>query len=309
MPDRVQRLREAAQARHDATLRRAENALRRLAKTGDPVTFRRVAEEAGVSRVLALPPRPVPPRRSTSYATPQPAGPAACPAAERATVDSLRQQLRTYRERDHPAPHREPGTPRATRPPPRRRNAPPPSPPHSDPVDDMSTNASPHATQGNPRVRYKSNQSGNHAAHSGMTERPPTVGARTDYRSRLAYELQVRAGIAPIPRERRVMLCRLVPRVLPLGCRPVVGGGQPGGRAPIRQLEAGSRHAVSTWLKEESDHAHACDCLRPGVARGSGAHAVEGEGVHPGARCAGGRTPAHAVDGRGEGLPLRRADR
>jgi hypothetical protein len=74
----------------------------------------------------------------------------------------------------------------------------------------------------------------NDAAHSRMTERPPTVGARTDHRSRLAYGLQVRAGIAPIPRERRVMFCRLVPRVLPLGCRTVVGGGQPGGRAPIR---------------------------------------------------------------------------
>ena len=50
MPDRVDRLREAAQARHEATLRRATNALQRLARRGEPVTFRRLAETAGVSR-------------------------------------------------------------------------------------------------------------------------------------------------------------------------------------------------------------------------------------------------------------------
>ena len=49
MADRVERLREAAQARHDATLRRAENTLQRMAKRGDPVTFNRVAETARVS--------------------------------------------------------------------------------------------------------------------------------------------------------------------------------------------------------------------------------------------------------------------
>ena len=50
MPDRVDRLREAAQARHEATLRRATNALQRLARRGELVTFRRLAETAGVSR-------------------------------------------------------------------------------------------------------------------------------------------------------------------------------------------------------------------------------------------------------------------
>ena len=50
MADRVERLREAAQARHEATLRRAESVLQRMAKRGDPVTFNRVAETAGVSR-------------------------------------------------------------------------------------------------------------------------------------------------------------------------------------------------------------------------------------------------------------------
>ena len=97
MPDRVDRLREAAQARHEATLRRATTALQRLARRGEPVTFRRLAETAGVSR-------------SWLYRQPQLRGeinrlreasagrPGTLPAAERATADSLRQQLRTYRD-------------------------------------------------------------------------------------------------------------------------------------------------------------------------------------------------------------------
>jgi hypothetical protein len=96
MTDRVRRLREAAQARHDATLRRAEDTLRQLAKKGGPITFRLVAEEAGVSRAWLYRQdqlrsqidqlRRTPPSRASSV-----------PASERATVDSLRQQVRAYR--------------------------------------------------------------------------------------------------------------------------------------------------------------------------------------------------------------------
>lgn len=96
MADRVQRLREAAQARHEATLRRAENTLRRLAKTGGPITFRRVAEEAGVSRAWLY--RQDQLRDQIDQlrgATTNRAS--TIPAAERATIDSLRQQLRAYR--------------------------------------------------------------------------------------------------------------------------------------------------------------------------------------------------------------------
>jgi hypothetical protein len=50
MPDRVERLREAAQARHAATLRRAEAALRALTSRGEPVSLRGLATAAGVSR-------------------------------------------------------------------------------------------------------------------------------------------------------------------------------------------------------------------------------------------------------------------
>ena len=96
MTDRVQRLREAAQARHDATLRRAENTLRQLAKKGGPITFRRVAEEAGVSRAWLY--RQDQLRRQIDQLRQPPTSRASrVPAAERATSDSLRQQLRAHR--------------------------------------------------------------------------------------------------------------------------------------------------------------------------------------------------------------------
>jgi len=96
MPDRVERLREAAQARHEATLRRAEGTVRRLARQGDTVTFRRVAEEAGVSRSWLYRQSELRQqidrlRESAPTRTPT------VPPAERATTDSLRQQLHTYR--------------------------------------------------------------------------------------------------------------------------------------------------------------------------------------------------------------------
>ncbi len=97
MPDRVQRLREAAQARHAATLRRAEAALRVLASRGEAVSLRGLATAAGVSR-------------SWLYRQPElredverlrrctPAHRHSVPADQQATVESLRQQLHAYRE-------------------------------------------------------------------------------------------------------------------------------------------------------------------------------------------------------------------
>ena len=97
MPDRVDRLRDAAQARHEATLRRATNALQRLARCGEPVTFRRVAETAGVSRSWLY--RQPQLREEISRLRDASTGrPVNLPSSERATVDSLRQQLRTYRD-------------------------------------------------------------------------------------------------------------------------------------------------------------------------------------------------------------------
>ena len=97
MTDRVDRLREAAQARHDGTLRRATNALQRMARRGDAVTFRQVAETAGVSRSWLY--RQPQLREEITRLRDTTAGrPGTLPSNERATTDSLRQQLRTYRD-------------------------------------------------------------------------------------------------------------------------------------------------------------------------------------------------------------------
>ena len=98
MPDRVQRLRDAARARHDVTLRRAEHAVERLARSGEPVTFRRVAEAADVSRSWLY--RQDKLRQQIGELRDHSATKmrAAVPSAERATTDSLRQQLHTYRQ-------------------------------------------------------------------------------------------------------------------------------------------------------------------------------------------------------------------
>lgn len=98
MTDRVQRLREAAQARHDTTLQRAEDTVRRLANRGEAVTFRRVADAAGVSRSWLYQQPELRAQIDQLRHRPAARARAAVPAAEQATADSLRQQLRTYRE-------------------------------------------------------------------------------------------------------------------------------------------------------------------------------------------------------------------
>ena len=87
----------AAQARHHATLRRARNVLQRLARRGELVTFRRLAETAGVSRSWLY--RQPELREEISRLRDTTVGrPGTLPAAERATADSLRQQLRACRD-------------------------------------------------------------------------------------------------------------------------------------------------------------------------------------------------------------------
>ncbi|HEX2810022.1 MAG TPA: DUF6262 family protein, partial [Kineosporiaceae bacterium] len=88
---------EAARARHDATLRRATIALQRLERHGEAVTFRRLAETAGVSRSWLY--RQPELREEISRLRDNTVGrPGTRPAVERATADSLRQQLRTHRD-------------------------------------------------------------------------------------------------------------------------------------------------------------------------------------------------------------------
>lgn len=97
MADRIERLREAAQVRHDDTMRRARSTLHALARRGEPITVRGVASAAGVSRswlyrqpkLLAEIDR-LRHHRSTAGRS--------VPASQRASIESLRQQLHAYRE-------------------------------------------------------------------------------------------------------------------------------------------------------------------------------------------------------------------
>ena len=97
MPDRVERLREAAHARHESTLRRAKTALQLLARRGEAVTFRRVAETAGVSRSWLYNQQDLREEINRLREASQ-NRPGVLPTAERATTDSLRQQACTYRD-------------------------------------------------------------------------------------------------------------------------------------------------------------------------------------------------------------------
>jgi predicted RNase H-like nuclease (RuvC/YqgF family) len=97
MTDRVEALRQAAQARRSATLRRAQNALHALVASGAPVTLARLAKAAKVSRSWLYRPdelrAEVHGHRGTRPAKPQPRL-----RDHSATVESLRQQLHAYRE-------------------------------------------------------------------------------------------------------------------------------------------------------------------------------------------------------------------
>ncbi len=97
MPDPIEVLREAAHARHDATLHRAEATLRTLVRHGAPITLHGLAEMTGVSRSwlyrqpqLRAQLEQLRQQRSSRAPT--------VPSAERATSDSLRQQMHAYRE-------------------------------------------------------------------------------------------------------------------------------------------------------------------------------------------------------------------
>ena len=97
MADRTERLRQAAQERHDATSARARQTLDALRRDAQPITFRHLATTAGVSRswLYRQPdlrkeieqPRGSPPTRTTNVRS-----------SQRASSDSLRQQLHIYRE-------------------------------------------------------------------------------------------------------------------------------------------------------------------------------------------------------------------
>src|SRR5215472_7940460 len=93
--DNTRYLARAAAERHQATLERASDAIERLDRTGQPVTFSAVAAAAGVSRAW-LYRHPgirdlISSLRSSSPAT-------SSPAAQRATAESLRARLDAARD-------------------------------------------------------------------------------------------------------------------------------------------------------------------------------------------------------------------
>jgi hypothetical protein len=87
---------QAAATRSDATRQRATTAIETLDRTGRPVTFSTVAAAAGVSRAW-LYRQPDLRAAIVSLRAQRPAGPAT-PAAQHATIDSLRQRLDAARE-------------------------------------------------------------------------------------------------------------------------------------------------------------------------------------------------------------------
>ena len=98
-PEQAAGLVFAAKKRHDDARRHAVAALRRLDAAGEPINMSTVARAAGVSRAWLY--RQADLRSMIEHlrhAGPLSGGPSR-PSAERATIDSLRQQLDTLRAR------------------------------------------------------------------------------------------------------------------------------------------------------------------------------------------------------------------
>lgn len=99
--DNTAALRRAAEQRHHDTVTRARAAIRRLAKTGEPITFNTVAREAGVSRAWLYADADV---RALIYQlrerTRTTGSPALVPAAQRTTEAGLRRRLEAAHTRN-----------------------------------------------------------------------------------------------------------------------------------------------------------------------------------------------------------------
>ncbi len=94
--DNTRYLTQAAAARHQATLTRASQAIERLDRSGDPITFSTIAIAAGVSRAWLY--RDPGIRELITRLRSAPPGTPGTPAAHRATAESLRARLDAARE-------------------------------------------------------------------------------------------------------------------------------------------------------------------------------------------------------------------
>jgi DNA-binding XRE family transcriptional regulator len=99
-PERSEALRLAARARHDATVARAEAALEALQRQARPVNFAQLAKAAGVSRYWLYRQPGLRQKIECLRGEPSQKPPPSQGAqrAQRASANSLRQQLHVYRE-------------------------------------------------------------------------------------------------------------------------------------------------------------------------------------------------------------------
>ena len=97
MPERAEALRRAAMARHDTALARAEAALEALQRQARSVNFGQVAKAAGVSRCW-LYHQPELRQKIERLRREPPQKPLGSQGTQRASTDSLRQQLHVYRD-------------------------------------------------------------------------------------------------------------------------------------------------------------------------------------------------------------------
>jgi dihydrodipicolinate synthase/N-acetylneuraminate lyase len=97
VPERAEQLCRAARARHEATAARAEAAFETLQRAAKPVNFGQLAKAAGVSRSWLYRQPEIRQKVERLRGAPSQRRQGA-QSAQRTSADSLRQQLRTYRE-------------------------------------------------------------------------------------------------------------------------------------------------------------------------------------------------------------------
>ena len=93
MPGNPEHLLQAAQAKHAAALQRTQEALRRLDRSGQPITFSSVAQAACVHRSWLYRQPQLRAQIERLRADQQPRSQRQVPAAQRASTQSLRERL------------------------------------------------------------------------------------------------------------------------------------------------------------------------------------------------------------------------
>jgi len=96
VPDRAEQLARAAKARHEAATARALATLQALSRQTTPVNFSQIAKAAGVSRSWLYRQTDIREQIERTRQTQPRTQPSKNP--QRASSDSLRQQLHTYRD-------------------------------------------------------------------------------------------------------------------------------------------------------------------------------------------------------------------